>query len=117
MKGVICNFKVASLFSNIFENAVNSLGIKKGEQCNEIYGLRNPVKNAIKKFKQHQSINLLKENVPNPVTSNFISAEINDIIKIISNLYNEENITFNDLPKCRLKGVSNICGALLASFW
>ena len=35
--------KVANSFSNFFENAVNSLGIKTNEYLNNNYGLKNPV--------------------------------------------------------------------------
>ena len=69
------------MFSNFFENAVNSLGLKKEEQCNEIYGLSNPVGIAIKKFEQHQDINLIKESVSNTKALGFMPAEIDDIIK------------------------------------
>ena len=51
--------KVGNLFSNLMENVVNFLGIKKEEQCNKIYDLINAI--AIKKFKQHPSINLIKK--------------------------------------------------------
>ena len=37
--------KVANSFSNFFENAVHSLGIKTKESKNDKYGLKNPVEN------------------------------------------------------------------------
>ena len=36
--------KVANSFSNLFENAIYSLGIKANEYSNDNYGLKNPVK-------------------------------------------------------------------------
>ena len=55
--------KVADSFSNFFENALHSLGIKTNEYSNDNYGLENPVEIAIKKYEQHLSINLIKENI------------------------------------------------------
>ena len=55
--------KVADSFSNFFENALHSLGIKINEYSNDNYGLENPVEIAIKKYDQHLSINLIKENI------------------------------------------------------
>ena len=39
--------KVVNSFSNFFENAVHSLGIKINESSNDDYGLKNPVEIAI----------------------------------------------------------------------
>ena len=55
--------KVANSFSNLFENAIHSLGIKTNESSNDNYSLKNPVEIAIKKYEQHPSINLIKENI------------------------------------------------------
>ena len=38
---------VANLFSNFFENAVNSLDIKKKEPCGKIYCLSDPAETVI----------------------------------------------------------------------
>ena len=46
--------KVANSFSNFFENAIRSLGIKANERSQENYDLKNPVKTAIKKFNSTQ---------------------------------------------------------------
>ena len=51
--------KVANLFSNFFENAIRSLGIKANEHSQENYDFKNPVEIAIKKFEQQPSINLI----------------------------------------------------------
>ena len=52
--------KVDNPFSNFFESAIDSLGIKTKEYSNDNYGLKNPVEIAIKKFEQHPSISLTK---------------------------------------------------------
>ena len=57
--------KVANPFSNFFENAIRPLGIKTNKHTHENYGLKNIVETAIKKFEQHQSINLINKNIKN----------------------------------------------------
>jgi len=108
--------KIASMFSNFFENAVSSLGIKKDE-CNECFGLSNPVEIAIKKFEQHPSIKLIKENVSIMNTFDFMPIETIDVIKEISNLDNKKNGTFKNIPTRRLKDASDICGPILCNIW
>ena len=63
--------KVANSFSNFFENAIHSLGIKTKEYSNNNYGLKNPVEISIKKSEQHPSINLIKENITNNESLHF----------------------------------------------
>ena len=55
--------KVANSFSNFFENAIHSLGIKTNEYSNNNYGLKKPVENAIKKYEQHLNIKMLLRNM------------------------------------------------------
>ena len=109
--------KVAKSFSSFFEDAVNSLGIKKDEQRNKNFGLSNPVEIAINNFEQHPSIKLIKENVSTTTTFSFMPTETDDIIKEISNLDNKKNGTFKNIPTRRLKDVSDICSPILASIW
>ena len=51
--------KIANLFSNFFESAIRSLGIKANEHSQENYDFKNPVEIAIKKFEQQPRINLI----------------------------------------------------------
>ena len=67
--------KVVNSFSNFFGNAVHSLGIKTKESTNDNYGLKNPVEIAIKKYEQHPSINLIKENITNNESFHLLSIE------------------------------------------
>ena len=67
--------KVANSFSTIFENAFHSLSIKTNEYSNDNYGLKNPVEIAIKKYDQHPSINLIKENITNNESFHFLPTE------------------------------------------
>ena len=46
--------KVVNSFSNFFENAIRSLGIKANEHFQENYDLKNPVEIAIKNLSTNQ---------------------------------------------------------------
>ena len=82
--------KVTNSFSKFFENAVQSLGIKTNEYSNDNYGLKNPVRMAVKKYGQHPSINLIKENITNDESFHFLPAEQESILKEIINLDNKK---------------------------
>ena len=109
--------KVANSFSNFFENAVHSLGIKTNESSNDNYGLKNPVEIAIKKYEQHLSINLIKENITNNESFHSLPTVQESILKEIINLDNKKNGTFKNSPTRRLKDVSDICSPILANIW
>ena len=82
--------KVANSFSNFFENAIRSLGIKANEHSQENYDLKNPVEIAIKKFEQHPSINLIKKNITNNENFYFLRVDHENILKEIINLDNKK---------------------------
>ena len=109
--------KVANSFSNFFENAVHSFGIKTNESTNNKYGLKNPVEIAIKIYQQHPSINLKKENITNNESFHFLPTEQESILKEIINLDNKKNGTFKNIHTRRLKDVSDICSPILANIW
>ena len=67
--------KVASSFGNFFENAIHSLGINTNEYSNDNCGLKNPDEIAIKKYEQHPSINLIKENITSNESFHFLPTE------------------------------------------
>ena len=52
----------------------------------------------IKKFKQHPSINLIKENVSNTTTFNFILVKADSIIKEINLLDNRKQVLLKMYP-------------------
>ena len=95
--------KVANSFSNFFENAIHSLGIKTNEYSNNNYGLKNPVEISIKKSEQHPSINLIKENITNNESFHFLPTEPESILGEI-NLDNKKV----ELLKTFLLAVSRI---------
>ena len=81
--------KVANSFSNFFENAFHSLGIKTNESSNDNYSLKNTVEIAIKKY-EHPSIKLIKENITNNESFHFLPTEHKSILKEIINLDNKK---------------------------
>ena len=86
--------KVANSFNNFFENAIHSLVIKTSEYLKYNYDLKNPGKIAIKKYEQHPSINLIKENITNNeiiLLTNFFPTEQESISKEVINLDNKKN--------------------------
>ena len=54
------------------------------------YGLKNPVKIAIKKFEQHASINLVNNNITNNERFHFLPTEQESSLKEIINLDNKK---------------------------
>ena len=109
--------KVTNSFSNFFENAIHSLGVKTNEYSNDNYGLKNPVEIAIKKYQQHPSINLTKENITKNEGFYFLPTEQESILKVIINLDNKKKGTFKNIPTRHLKDVSDICSPILANSW
>ena len=62
--------KVANSYSNFFENAIPSFGIKKKKKhSHEKYGLKYPVEIAITKFEQHPGMNPISKNITNNESS------------------------------------------------
>ena len=102
--------KVANSFSNFFENAIHSLGIKTNEYSNDYYCLKNPIEIAIKKYELHLRISLIKETVTNNESFHFLPTEQETSITKI-------NGTFKSIPTRRLKKVSDICSPILANVW
>ena len=82
--------KVGNLFSNFFENAIHSLGIKANKHSQKNYDLKNPIEIAIKKFEQHPSISLINKNITNNESFHFSSADNENILKEIINLDNKK---------------------------
>ena len=82
--------KVVNAFSNFFENAIRSLGIKENEHSQENYDLKNPVEIAIKKFEQQLSINLINKNITKNEVFHFSPADLENNSKEIINLDNKK---------------------------
>ena len=67
-----------------------SFHLVSNEYSNNNCSLKNPVEIAIKKFEQHPSINLIKENITNEESFHFLPTEQESILKEIINLDNEK---------------------------
>ena len=105
--------KATSSFSNFFKNVIHLLDIKTIEYSNQNYGLESPVEIAIKKFEQHSSISLIKENIKNNESFPFLQTEQESILKEIAILDNKRNGTFKNIYTGRLKNESDICRLIL----
>ena len=105
--------KVTNSFSNFFENAIHSLGVKTNEYSNDNYGLKNPVEIAIKKYQQHPSINLTKENITKNESFYFLPTEQESILKVIINLDNKKKM---ELLRIFLLAISRMYQIYVALF-
>ena len=73
---------VAEEFSTFFENAVKSLGIDTGNPLlGDTTSLDNPVEIAIKKFENHSSVKVIKENICIDVEFDFKQVQADEILK------------------------------------
>ena len=89
-----------------------SFHLVSNEYSNNNYSLKNPVEIAIKKFEQHPSINLIKENITNEESFHFLPTEQESILKKIINLDNEKM----ELLKTFVLAVSRMYEIYLAVF-
>ena len=89
-----------------------SFHLVSNEYSNNNYSLKNPVEIAIKKFEQHPSINLIKENITNEESFHFLPTEQESILKEIINLDNEKM----ELLKTFVLAVSRMYQIYLAVF-
>ena len=86
--------KVSNSFCNFFENAIRSLGIKPNGHFQENYDLENPAEIAIKKFKQHPSIDVIDKDITNNESFHFSQANHENILEEIINLDNKGTFNF-----------------------
>ena len=78
--------KVVEEFSTFFENAVKSFNIKpRNLSLEDTTNLSNPVKIAIKKFQNHPSVQVIRENRNLNQEFFFKQVEVDEILKEIRN--------------------------------
>ena len=112
------NDKVAEEFSTFFENAVKSLNIKpRNLSLEDTTNLSNPVEIAIKKFQNHPSVQVIRENINLNQGFFFKQVEVDEILKEIRNLDNNKNGTFPNIPSNRLKEMSEVSAPFLTNVW
>ena len=103
------NEKKLEEFNSFFENTVKSLNIKLSNFIlGDITNLSNPVEIAIKKFENNPSVQIIKNNINVGQALNFKQIELNDIIKEIKNLDDNENGTFTNISSKQLHDVASI---------
>ena len=103
------NEKKLEEFNSFFENTVKSLNIKLSNLIlGDITNLSNPVEIAIKKFENNPSVQIIKNNINVGQALNFKQIELNDIIKEIKNLDDNENGTFTNISSKQLHDVASI---------
>ena len=115
---IISNDKVAEEFSVFFENAVKSLNIKpRNLSLEDTTNLSNPVEIAIKKFQNHPSVQVIRENINLNQEFFFKQVEADEILKEIRNLDSNKNGTFQNIPSDRLKEMSEVSAPFLTNVW
>ena len=103
------NEKKLEEFNSFFENTVKSLNIKLSNLIlGDITNLSNPVEIAIKKFENNPSVQIIKNNINVGQALNFKQIELNDIIKEIKNLDDNENGTFMNISSKQLHDVTSV---------
>ena len=117
-KNLLDDKKTAGTFNNYFNNAVKSLNLQcDPEHLNDVFDENDPIKIAIKKFKNHPSIVNINENIPKTTTFSFYETETDSIKKIIDNLDSRKSGIFGGIPANCLKGVSDISAKFLHTVW
>ena len=106
--------KVTNSFSIFFENAIHSLGIKTNKYSNDNCGLKSPAEIYVKKYEQHWSINLIKENITNNKSFHFLPTEKQSILKeIINKIWNFKKHYYSPPQGC----IRYIYSPILANIW
>ena len=110
--------KVAEEFSTFFENVVKSLNIKpRNLSLGNTTNLSDPVEIAIKKFENHPSVMVIRENINLNQEFFFKEVEVDKILKEIRNLDSNKSGTFQNIPSNRLKEVSEVSAPCLKNIW
>ena len=105
--------KVAEEFSTFFENAVKPSNLSLEDTTN----LSNPVEIDIKKFQNHPSVQVIRENINLNQEFFFKQVEVDEILKGIRNLDSNKNGTFQNIPSNRLKEMSEVSAPFLTNVW
>ena len=110
--------ETAGTFNNYFNNVVKSLNLQcDPEHLNDVFDENDPIKIAIKKFKNHPSIVNINENIQKTTTFSFDETETDSIKKIIDNLDSRKTGIFGGIPANFLKDVSHISAKFLHTIW
>ena len=111
--------KVAEKLSSYFENAVKSLEIIENKEIlTPVNIMEDPIDIAIKKYKIHPSVLIIKEKVPlEHQKFNFSQIGLVNMEKEIKSLNPKKATTFNNIPVKSLKLTSDLCSPVLNKIW
>ena len=79
--------------------------------------LSDPVEIAIKKFENHPSVQVIRENINLNQEFFFKEVEVDEILKEIRNLDRNKSGSFQNIPSNRLKEVSEVSAPCLKNIW
>ena len=110
--------EIAETFNDCFNNAVESLNLQcNPEHLNDVSDENDPIKIAIKQFKNHPIIVHINRNIQKDATFSFDEIETDSIKKMIDNLDSGKSGTFGGIPANCLKGASDISAKFLHTVW
>ena len=111
--------KLADIFHNFFEQAVDNLGIQEYQSYHNIdinSTSDDPIDYAIAKYKNHPSI-IINENVSFESRFSFTTVNEENIQREILDLNSKKPGTFGNIPAKMLKSSSDICNVALQNVW
>ena len=112
------DFDLSEKFRPFFEDAVKLLNVKPDEfYLSDTENLSDPAEIAIRKFGNHLSVQAIRQNISVNQDFYFSNTEVRDILKEITALNNKKNDTFGNIPRKRLKEMSDICVPPLNDIW
>ena len=114
------DFKLAQTFNNYFKSTVGILGIKECEASSDVSvnsRSKDGVDDAIEKYNDHPSINMVNENASFESRFRFKEIGDSDIQKEVSYLISKKAGTFGNIPSKVLKDSSDIWNSILQDKW
>ena len=105
---------IADIFGEFFSNSVKNLKIENSDAFDNQtpkYTLKDPVKNAIEKYKEHPSILKIKEYFPNSKKFVFQKTNLEEITNEINNLVISKASPIDSIPPIIIKNHIGIIGA------
>ena len=110
--------ELAETFNRFFIDAVSSLSIEENRALlDDASDEPNPVRKAVKKFKNHPSILDIKKHVQVLEKFSFHEVDVTEMTKEINKLDAKKSGTFMNIPVKRLKEVVDIVAEPLAQIW
>ena len=94
------DFDLSQEFSTFSEDSIRLLNVKLDEYyLSDTDHLSGSVEIAIRKFENHPSIQVIKQNISVNQDFYFSNTEVRDLLKENKDLNNKQNDTFGNIPK------------------